>query len=780
MKAGSSLGILVGLLGLSYATAARADDLNPVQFKAAPLHAPVVLVKGGQPQARISVMVPQAQISRTLAQAIADLQDCIHKATGAKLEVVYGPVQGPALVIGDCPAAAQQGLGGANLRIEGFAIKTAPDAVFIVGNDVEVAPGIVSTGTAWGLYEFLERFVGVRWYFPTEIGCSIPSSPDLVIPLVWLEDAPVFRKREIWPPCGNPWNGTGIQLTPHHTRLRAANTWPTLLVVHSPHDWDRFYRETRPECFQLRSDGQRDFSMLCYGNPRTLETYLENIEAHFDRGEAAHLGIQGNAITVSPNDAEVACYCADCRRLWNPAGGPYGSASRVVAQFVANLAEAVKKRWPGLRIIYLPYLNYTQAPEGIQFPDNVEVQLCGMPGLAQYKEPAIAAWEQANIDRWVELTGRSIQNWHYSCWPENRTKAPYLFPHIVQEFYRKNRGKTVGSFINGEGDHWPRQHLSLYVWLKVLWNPDFDVDAAIAEYCRRMYGPAASTMQELVTMQINGWEQSRWPEGKLSPRGIYEVSYPRADVVRMETLLNRAREEVQGDELARQRLDYFATPFADFFRESRDYAEGTGRTALLVSRVEEDPVIDGKLDEAVWQRAPAVAFIRALDREVKQPQFPTTLQAVWSKGGITFGFRMEEPAPDRLARNIHGHDDPQAWWNDNVELFLDVTGQRTNYYQWIINPNGAVFDSEGENTQWNCEGLETKAYVGLDFWSLEVFAPYAAFPEIVPPAPGVVWYGNFTRHRVGDGSAREYQRLNTTYDGPSNNMMAFGPIRFME
>jgi len=33
---------------------------------------------------------------------------------------------------------------------------------------------------------------------------------------------------------------------------------------------------------------------------------------------------------------------------------------------------------------------------------------------------------------------------------------------------------------------------------------------------------------------------------------------------------------------------------------------------------------------------------------------------------------------------------------------------------------------------------------------------------------------------VCDGKPREYQRLNTTFAGPSNNMMAFGPIRFTE
>ena len=70
----------------------------------------------------------------------------------------------------------------------------------------------------------------------------------------------------------------------------------------------------------------------------------------------------------------------------------------------------------------------------------------------------------------------------------------------------------------GTTDHWPRQHISLYCWLKVLWNPAFDMDAAIEEYVRRMYGPAADPMRELVKMQTEGWEKARLPGGRFLRR----------------------------------------------------------------------------------------------------------------------------------------------------------------------------------------------------------------------------------------------------------------------
>jgi hypothetical protein len=212
-----------------------------------------------------------------------------------------------------------------------------------------------------------------------------------------------------------------------------------------------------------------------------------------------------------------------------------------------------------------------------------------------------------------------------------------------------------------------------------------------------------------------------------------------------------------------------------------------------MQKVGEDPVIDGKLDDAVWRRAPELAFVLGWDRARKEPSYPTTVRAVWTPSGVTFGFRMSEPTPERLERGIRGHDDSMAWWDDNVELLLDVTGKNEGeFYHFIVNPNGAVWDARGKDLSWDAAGVKAAAYVGKDFWSLEVFIPYAAFPEAARPAAGATaWYGNFTRHRVADqglkprfrahpDSKREYQRLNTTYAVPSNNLSDFAPLRFQE
>ena len=769
----------------------EAKDLNPVTLKTAPSHAPVAIVAEGKAKASIVVM--------NKAAGAPDLQSFIQKATGAKLPIVQDQLVKPAIVLGDCPEAAALGLDSSKMPVEGFAIRTAPDAVFIVGN----RHSRHADGQLWGAFEFLERLVGVRWYFPPavaggpQIGQSIPELSEIYVPPVWFEDAPAFRMRVIWPPCSEPWHGKGIRLSLLHRFLRHGNSWPIQLKVHQP-NWSRYedLKKNRPEVFQMRKDGERQFEVLCYGHPKTLETYLEGIQNFLDGKKPLYAPINGKAITVSPADVELSCYCKHCRALWDDQAGQYGGASKVMATFVDGLGQEVNKRWPkeDFTVIFLPYLNYTTAPEGFRFPGNVEVQICGMPGLASYKEPAIRDSEQANIDRWMAISGRRIQNWHYCVWPAHKTKAAYQYPHVARDFYQRNREKTIGSFINGDFDHWPRQHISLYCWLKVLWDPEFDVDAAIDEFARRMFGAAAGTMREMLALQMEGWEKSLWPGERFSPKGIYTASFPPKTVERIKSLFAKARVQTKGDELTTARLDYYAPALRAFFEEA-DLMAGRGFRPLLAQKVGENPTLDGKLTDEQWKRATPNSFVQATGKNRGKPaRYPTALRAVWTTDGITFGFHMQEPTPHLLETVNGGHDNGNMWWDDNVELFVDVTGKNEGeFYQFIVNPEICYWDSKLKDTTWECPGFKAGAHRGKDFWSLEVFLPYAAFQDAKKPGSGThtVWTGNFTRHRVADkglrskkppqeGSVREYQRMNTTGSTTSDNLADFAEIRFIE
>jgi hypothetical protein len=60
------------------------------------------------------------------------------------------------------------------LQPEGFVIKTDGEDLFIVGRD-STDKGMEVSGTFYGVCEFLERYLGVRWLMEGPVGEVVPK-----------------------------------------------------------------------------------------------------------------------------------------------------------------------------------------------------------------------------------------------------------------------------------------------------------------------------------------------------------------------------------------------------------------------------------------------------------------------------------------------------------------------------------------------------------------------------------------------------------------------------
>ena len=217
--------------------------------------------------------------------------------------------------------------------------------------------------------------------------------------------------------------------------------------------------------------------------------------------------------------------------------------------------------------MFLPYWNYSWCQEDIQFPDNLEIQLCasttGLPrnpqGLDKGLEWNIAAWGRKTNDR--------IQTWEYTG-ATNKSLALFQFPHILKEYYSRNRALLAGSFINGGclGD-WSTYSLTHYCWMKILWNPDIDVDAVMDVFCERMFGTASRIVRELVRIECDRYESSRTHPGTGDGRentGGIRMMFPANTVAEMEQLWAMARHVLKDDPVSLQRFEYFTWTFEHF------------------------------------------------------------------------------------------------------------------------------------------------------------------------------------------------------------------------
>ncbi len=152
------------------------------------------------------------------------------------------------------------------------------------------------------------------------------------------------------------------------------------------------------------------------------------------------------------------------------------------------------------------------------------------------------------------------------------------------------------------------------------------------------------------------------------------------------------------------------------------------------------PVVDGKLDDAVWKQAAPLAMGTMTGRG--RPSAATQALLLHHDGQLYLGFSMDEPDVDKLRRTVTKFDGP-AYQDDSIEVFLSPRGG-SSWCQFIVGAAGALADSKDRRGEWN-SGARHKVAIGKNGWSVELAIPFAALGA-GPQAPKR-WRGNFYRNR---------------------------------
>ena len=103
-------------------------------------------------------------------------------------------------MLGDNQITRKQGLDPSKLDLDEFKVFTFDRGIVIAGYDGSTnnfynaldISRIRVNGTAYGAFDFCERFVGMRYYYPN-IGIYSPKVTDLTIDPVSYHDKPVMK-----------------------------------------------------------------------------------------------------------------------------------------------------------------------------------------------------------------------------------------------------------------------------------------------------------------------------------------------------------------------------------------------------------------------------------------------------------------------------------------------------------------------------------------------------------------------------------------------------------
>ena len=589
----------------------------------------------------------------------------------------------------------------------------------------------------FAVFDWCERELGLRYYCAE--GKCVEPRERIVARALDYSDRPAFECRLLGWRAPEPWVRVAKGGSVHRGGVN----------VHQPHRWFRSepLLEVAPDIFETG-----ETPMLCYGNPRTLDYYKWAIDRHiagvWDFSDIVNTNRK--VVTVSQWDAPIKCACEHCRGLYDRGRGGRGDASPIIwGRFLAGLAEWLAAAHPDYMISFLPYLNTCEVPrKGLgRLKDfgNAEAEVCTMPGLALLKDRRCRENEERILREWRDATGRKVLNWHYGCWPAEMTSAPYVFGRTIREHYANMREVSCGTSIcGGAGD--PRLALSMYVWMRCLWNPDLDVEAVYDGFARRMFGPAEKPMRELIALQESCWERP-WVDEVCSHRNVFGTSFPRGDVERMKTLLAEARTlAVQaGDARAARRVEWYASGFEAFFAESDVLAARKGPRTIRPGETNE--MADAR---SVWH---------------PRPWAPTTVVTSVTEEGLRLTVRCAEPAAAKM--DFTKAEDDFVNGHDCVTFAFDDAGE----------PRLAVVDLAG-GVKGGWDGFAARVAHDEAGWTVEAHVRLSEKAR----AAGCV-RGNVARWRVGDrrhpekervpGSRYEHSRLGTCFTRPDDDPAAF-------
>lgn len=463
----------------------------------------ITIVRAGQAEAKI--VVPAGS---KIAGA-ADLQRYVEKVSGAKLEIVAEDKLAEAssdarILVGPCRAASRV-VDIKRLQPEGFVIKTDGDDLFIAGRD-STDTGMPVAGTFYGVCEFLERYLGVRWLMPGPSGEVAPRRATIEIASANIRQEPPLCMR------GNLSQRVAADQSSNAGSWSAYQRIGSRVKISTGHAyggwWDR-YHEQYPDIFALQPNGTRinagERERLCESNPTlwklVAEEKIKELRANPDL----------LAASISENDGgpNKFCSCAACRAWDSPETQERFKAdpnlylrqesdliSDRVYHFYNEVAKLVQKELPDRYVSGYAYSVYQAAPIR-DYPDHSDNLIIGYVGFdsEEYLNDTARTAQREDWLKWSKLTKHLFLRPNLLLQP---ISLPIIYPHKLAEDLRfmADHGLWGATFGSGHGGNWGTQGLNYYVLAKLLWDPHRDVAPIIEDYCRSAYGPGADAMKE--------------------------------------------------------------------------------------------------------------------------------------------------------------------------------------------------------------------------------------------------------------------------------------------
>ena len=367
---------------------------------------------------------------------------------------------------------------------EGFTYRTVGPNIWIYGGS--------QRGTMYGVYSFLENELGVRWY--TKDYTKIPSLKKWSFKELNHSELPFIEYRF----------DQYFNVEPHkdwlaHNKCNSVwsaqdNEYGGLVAYWNAHTFEQFipsgeYFQKHPEYFSLRDGKRTPYTQLCLSNPEVLQICIEKMKQ----------AIAANPLywvySMSQSDNQFPCQCDKCRAIEEQ----YGGHSGLMIWFVNQVADAIKPLYPDKYIGTFAYQYTRKAPVGITPRDNVVIRLCSIECCfahpleeCEHNRPFIS-----DIEDWSKIAP------HLFIWDYVVNYRQYVAPFpnfgvLAENIKTFKKYNAIGIQEEAQYESIGGEFAEMKSWVlsKLLWNPNLDTKALVAQFITDYYGDAASYIQQ--------------------------------------------------------------------------------------------------------------------------------------------------------------------------------------------------------------------------------------------------------------------------------------------
>lgn len=436
------------------------------------------------------------------------------------------------------------------LKYGAYAIQTNGSDLLIYGYDIQ--------GTINGLYTFLEKHLGIRWFGPTDDFRIIPEQTNLDFPSISENGKPDFWTRcieaTITPgPIENAW---GVR----NRLFKEFREWD----MDANHSFYRLYpgslyAKSHPEYYSMNSNGRRvvppEYTQICYSNPDVIEIARKAAESYFSGG------VSKTCFSLTPDDNMTFCQCPLCKPLQPSRPDDINCFTDAHMEFVEKITDMIKDKFPDRKIAFSAY-GACILPPLKKLRNSQHYYLDITPDFTQYADVEYRDKELKNISDWCKQAPGIVVGWH--AYTSLRQIAPCYFPSLFSYTIKRLHKDFNAISILGDGDvgFWPFTGPQGWLLSRLLWNVDADTEEILNEYFTKLYGPAAADVRSLYDRLEASYLQGsrtggKWlrNHGSLTPFDYYSAE----DVLFVRNAWDKARKAANGDQAILRRIDYMSS-----------------------------------------------------------------------------------------------------------------------------------------------------------------------------------------------------------------------------